>query len=61
MKFKVGDKVKTYVHGYKEQGTISDSWFDGLENRYYVLLGKSKHTWSLSEQWLRPVEQKQAL
>lgn len=53
MKFKVDDKIKMFIHGYKECGQVSDFWFDGKENRYYVLLGKHRVTWSISEKWLK--------
>ena len=64
MKFKVGDKVKTHIHGYREQGTIlecinvnepDDIKIQGY--RYYVSLGRSKHIWSITEKWLQPIQQ----
>jgi hypothetical protein len=53
VKFKAGDRVFTTQHGYREFGVITDSWFDGIENRYYIKLGKFQQTWSIAEKWIK--------
>ena len=58
-KFAIGDKVKTYVHGRKEQGTVIDHVCNegGDNSFYYVKLGRAQHVWSLPGSLLRPIKQ----